>query len=222
MKKHRPRVVFICNPNNPTGKYLSRLEVEQVLTSVGDNSLLVIDEAYVNFIPGAWSSLDLTVRGNVIILRSMTKDYGLAGLRLGYAVAHRDITASLRRVLPPWNVNAIAQKAGVMVLENEGYLEQSKQKIREAKQFLIDGLSRLGLRPVPSDANFFLVRVGNAHTFRTALLKYGLLVRDCTSFGLPEYVRIGVRTVPECQRLITTIQLMKNKGELDARIFGGT
>jgi len=222
LKMYRPRGVFFCNPNNPTGKYSSRQEVEQVLDSIGDDGLLIIDEAYISFVTRSWPSLDLIHRGNVIVLRSMTKDYGLAGLRLGYAVASRDITDSLRRVLPPWNVNTIAQKAGVIALGNEEYLRQSQPKILEAKQFLIDELSRLGFHPLSSDANFFLVKVGNSPLFRTALLKHGLLVRDCTSLGLPEYIRIGVRTMPECQRLVTTIQTMKNKGELDGRLFETT
>ena len=153
----------------------------------------------------------------MVILRSMTKEYGLAGLRLGYTIASQEITDNLRRVCPPWNVNAVAQKIGAEVLADVDYLEQSKQKINEAKQFLIEELSRLGFQPLPSDAHYFLVKVGDARAFRTALLKRGIQVRDGTSFGLPEYVRIGPRTMPECQRLITTINELKKKGELDDR-----
>ena len=204
IKKHHPRGVFICNPNNPTGKYLSRREIETVLDTTGD-SLLILDEAYIAFVEESWNSVDLTAQGNVIILRSMTKEYGLPGLRLGYAVAHREIIDSLRRVCPPWNVNIIAQKVGVAVLGNGDYLEQSLWQIREAKRFLTGELSRLGFKVLPSDANYFLMKVGNARQFRNSLLKHGILVRDGTSFGLPEYVRIAPRTMPECERLITTI-----------------
>ena len=111
IKKYRPKAIFICNPNNPTGKYLSRYEVEMVLDAVEDG-LLVLDEAYVAFAGQSWLSADLYSRGNIVILRSMTKDYGLAGLRLGYSIASLEITSNLRRVRPPWNVNAIAQKVG--------------------------------------------------------------------------------------------------------------
>ena len=199
-----PRGVFICNPNNPTGKYLSRREVEAVLDAIGEG-MLILDEAYVTFVENSWSSIELISRSNVVILRSMTKDHGLAGLRLGYAIASPEITGNMRRVCPPWNVNVIAQKIGALVLEDADYLEQSKRKIREAKEFLIDGLSRLGFQLLPSDAHYFLVKVGNAKEFRTALLKHGILVRDCNSFGLPEYVRIAPRTMPECRKLIAAI-----------------
>ena len=215
MREHHPRAVFICNPNNPTGKYFSKQEVEAVLAAIG-GGLLILDEAYLAFVEKSWSSIDLVSLGNVVVLRSMTKEYGLAGLRLGYTIASQEITDNLRRVRPPWNVNVIAQKIGTMVLEDVDYLEQSKQKISEAKQFLIDGFSRLGFQPLPSDAHYFLVKVGNARAFRTALLRHGIQVRDCTSFGLPEYVRIAPRTLPECQRLIVTIETLKKKGEMDA------
>ncbi len=96
------------------------------------------------------------------------------------------------------------------------YLEQCQQKIKEAKRFLMDELGRAGFPPVLSRANFFLVKVGNGQRFRAALLRHGVLVRDCTSFGLPEYVRIAPRTLPECRRLIATIHTLKSRGELEA------
>ena len=148
-------------------------------------------------------------RDNVIIVRSMTKDYALAGLRLGYAISSQGIIDALRRVCPPWNVNIVAQKAGVIALMDVNYFEQCKEKVRQAEQFLMDELRRLGFTSIPSNTNFFLMKVANGKAFRTALLRHGILVRDCTSFGLPEYVRIAPRTMPECQRLITTIQGLK-------------
>lgn len=205
IRERAPGAAFICNPNNPTGKHLSRRDIEIVLEAVG-KGLFILDEAYIAFVAERWNSLDLRARDNVIILRSMTKDYGLCGLRLGYAVAHRDIVDSLRRVRPPWNVNIVAQKVGMAVLNNADYLEQSRLKINEAKQFLTSELFRLGFKVLPSDANYFLVRVGSARKFRSALLKKGMLVRDGTSFGLPEYVRIAPRTIPECHKLVSTIR----------------
>ncbi len=217
IQKHRPGGIFICNPNNPTGKYLSRHWIETVIDAIND-SLLILDEAYVAFVAESWHSVDLMTRGNVIILRSMTKDYGLPGLRLGYAVACREIIDSLRQVCPPWNVNTVAQEVGKAVLQNEEYLEQSQLKIIEAKQFLISELSQLGFHVLPSDANYFLVKVGSARKFRDSLLKQGMLVRDCSSFGLPEYVRIAPRTMPECEKLIAAITsiapAMENRANL--------
>jgi len=212
VRKHQPASMFLCNPNNPTGKYLSRREVETVMDT-GKDTLLILDEAYVAFVEERWNSVNLTARDNVVILRSMTKDYGLPGLRLGYAVAHQEIIDSLRRVAPPWNVNIVAQKVGTTVLENGEYLEQSLQRIREAKRFLINKLYRLGFKVLPSDANYFLVKVGHATSFRRSLVKHGILVRDCTSFGLPEYIRIAPRTIPECEKLITAISVIMQSGE---------
>ncbi len=213
INQHRPKALFICNPNNPTGRYLSQPEIEKILTAIGDG-LLVLDEAYLSFVERTWPSLELISQGNVVLLRSMTKDYALTGLRLGYAIAGKEIIETLRLVCPPWNVNIVAQQAGVRVLEHEEALDESKQKIREAKQFLLKGLSQLGLPPVPSDTHYFLVGAGNAEAFRARLLKHGIQVRDGTSFGLPEYVRISTRPIPECQKLLTVIKELKDKGEL--------
>jgi len=214
IKDIQPRCVFICNPNNPTGQYLSREQIEAVLSVIGDG-LLVLDEAYVSFLEESWSSIELISRGNVVVLRSMTKDYGLAGLRLGYAAACQEIIDNLRRVVLPWNVNAIAQKVGTIVLDNEEYLEQSMKKIREAKQYLAGELLNLGFQIVPSGTNYFLVKVGNAGKFRADLLKCGILVRGCDSFGLPEYVRIAARTMPECRKLVLSIRDVMKEGGLD-------
>ncbi len=217
IKQHRPKGVFICNPNNPTGQYLSRQEVELILDACGE-ALLILDEAYIAFVDPSWASIELVRRGNVVILRSMTKDYALAGLRLGYAVASREIIDGLRRVRPPWNVNVVAQQAGVIALGDGDYLERCKRKICRAKQFLTTELCRLGFILVPSETNFFLVRVANAKEFRTTLLKRGILVRDCTSFGLPEYIRIAPRTLAECRKLIAVLRALKRDGELEANI----
>ena len=201
LRERRPRMVFICNPNNPTGKYLSRAEIETVLKSCGD-TLLVLDEAYATFAVKAWSPLDLIERENVIVLRSMTKDYGLPGLRLGYALANRDIIDTLRAVIPPWSVNIVAQEAGKAVLKQDGYLSETLEKVRESKRYLVNALSELGFTVVPSDAHYFLVKAGDAAACRRALLQRGLQVRDCTSFGLPQYIRISPRSLPDCKKLI--------------------
>jgi histidinol-phosphate aminotransferase len=210
--RHRPKGIFIDNPNNPTGQYLPRKEFERLLDA-GRNCLVVLDEAYITFVDDVWSSLDMTGGNNLLILRSMTKDYGLAGLRLGYGVAGKEIIATMRRICPPWNVNAVAQQAGLMAVVAEGYLRQCQAKLKPARSYLVTELSRLGLPPVPSAANFLLVKVGSAPKFRHELLQRRFLVRDCTSFGLPGYVRISPRTLPECRRLVATIEEMMSKGQ---------
>lgn len=202
----RPRAVFLCNPNNPTGWYLNKSEVLDVL-SASEDTLLVLDEAYTGLIEGAWDPGDLLDKGNLVVMRSMTKDYGLAGLRLGYAMASSDIINNLCKVRPPWNVNSVAQLAGTVALHSgDDHLKKCRIRMAGAKLKLQSELEHLGLAPIHSQANFFLVKVGDALSFRAALLRKGFLVRDCSSFGLPEYVRIGIRTPTQNKQLVRAIR----------------
>jgi len=212
IQQHRPKGIFIDNPNNPTGQYLSQAKFEKLLDA-GKDSLVVLDEAYITFVDDVWSSLDMIRGNNLLILRSMTKDYALAGLRLGYGVGGKEIISTLSRICPPWSVNTVAQQAGLVAVAAEGYLKQCQIKLKPVKTYLVAELSRLGLPPVPSAANFLLVEVGNAPKFRRELLQRRVLVRDCTSFGLPGYVRISPRTLPECRRLVRAIEEMMGGGQ---------
>ncbi len=195
------RVVFLCNPNNPTGTLLPPSAVGALADAVPE-SLIVVDEAYRQFVDEPPPSASLLGRGNVVLLRSLTKDYALPGLRLGYALAPASICAALDRVRPPWSVNAVAQAAGLAALRETTHLEEARDEVRRARTYLSAALGALGLPVLPSAANYLLVRVGDARSVRAALLRRGVCVRDCTSFGLPEYVRVGLRTVPECERLV--------------------
>ncbi|MDD4860166.1 MAG: histidinol-phosphate transaminase [Dehalococcoidales bacterium] len=205
VRQYQPKAIFICNPNNPTGGYLSQDDIETILHCLADG-VLIFDEAYLSFVERTWSSVGLISKGNIVLLRSMTKDYGLAGLRLGYAVAREEIITTLCRVCPPWNVNALAQEVGGIVLDNDDYLQQSKKKLAQAQHYLIANLKRLGLPPITSAANFFMVKAGNAAALRSKLLRHGILVRDCASFGLPEYIRLAPRTLTECRRFIKALE----------------
>jgi histidinol-phosphate aminotransferase len=205
IRKHHPRGIFLCNPNNPTGQYLSREEVKEILSAARD-SVVILDEAYIAFTESAWVSTELTDYDNLVVLRSMTKDYALAGLRLGYAIAPEPIISTLKRVKPPWNVSSVAQAAGVFALKAVGYLDTCRIEIKQAKEFLVEGLKGLGLSPLPSQTNFFLVKVSDAAKLRQALLKDGIMVRDCTSFGLPDYIRLAPRAIAECRRLLSAIR----------------
>ncbi len=207
IKKFKPKGVFLCNPNNPTGQCLSRDDIEKALLSAPD-CLFIIDEAYIAFTESedSFSSLGLMNHDNIVVIRSMTKEYALAGLRLGYAVATAKIIKLLKLACPPWNVNIAAHLAGIAALDSKNYLEDCKAKINQAKSFLMSELSTMGLATIPSQANFFLVKVGSARDFHRALLKKGFLVRDCSSFGLSEYIRIAPRTMPECIRFITAVR----------------
>jgi histidinol-phosphate aminotransferase len=221
--RQRPRLTFLCNPNNPTGVYLAWEAVEALAAACGEG-LLVVDEAYRAFVAGPWPSEPLIergpglspVEGNVVLLRSMTKDHALAGLRLGYALALPKVVATLKKVQPSWTVNAAAQVAGLAALSDENHLRQSLPQIAAAKAYLVEELTRLGLRVVPSAANFLLLEVGDGRDLRRKLLSHGLMVRDCTSFGLPEYVRIAARRMEECRRLVKILRQLCVKREADS------
>jgi len=197
----RPRLTFLCNPNNPTGVYLERAAVETLLAA-NPAGLLVLDEAYVPFVAGAWNSTPLLGTGRLVVLRSMTKDYALAGLRLGYLLAAAEVVESVRRVQPPWSVNAVAQAAGLAALQEEAYLQDTLAQTAAAKVELARELTVLGLRVWPSATHFFLVEVGDAAATRAGLLQRGMLVRDCTSFGLPTFVRVAARRTEQNRQLV--------------------
>jgi histidinol-phosphate/aromatic aminotransferase/cobyric acid decarboxylase-like protein len=135
----------------------------------------------------------------------MTKDYALAGLRIGYAVGAEEVIGALARVRPPWSVNAMAQAAALAALSDEHHLTQSLEKLARAKQELAQGVTERGLSVWPSAAHFFLMRVGDASAFRTAILSRGILVRDAASFGLPACVRLATRRPEENARLLAVL-----------------
>jgi histidinol-phosphate aminotransferase len=204
-----PRIAFICNPNNPTGTLLGPEEMA-AWARTHRHTLFVVDEAYLAFAPGATSSLN-PGQDNILVLRSMTKDYGLAGLRLGYAAGHAAVIAALGQVRPAWNVNALAQAAGLAALADEAHLRRSLEALREAKDQLVAGLKAIELSPLPSAVHFFLVPVGDGRAFRRALLKKAIVVRDCASFGLPAYVRIATRRPEENACLLAAIASLRRE-----------
>jgi histidinol-phosphate aminotransferase len=197
------RMAFICNPNNPTGQLLP-LEVLDAWAMEFPNTLFVVDEAYLAFVPDMKSAVTLRHK-NVLILCSMTKDYAIAGLRLGYAVGDEAVIQSLVNVRPAWNVNALAQSAGLAALRDEAHQRETLAQLQIEKQKLVTGLRELGFDPVASHTNYFLLPVSSGTDFRRKLLAHGILVRDCASFGLPSYVRIATRTAEENARLLNIL-----------------
>jgi L-threonine-O-3-phosphate decarboxylase len=203
LERVRPRLTFLCNPNNPTGAIVP-LEALASWAQAHPQTLFVVDEAYLAFATGLRSALT-TGADNVLVLRSMTKDYALAGLRLGYAVGHEAVISALAKVRPPWSVNGMAQAAGVAALADNGHIKRSLATLTQDKQELVMGLAELGLQSVPSAVHYFLVHVGDGAAFRRALLRHKIQVRDCGSFGLPAYVRIATRRPEENVRLLEAV-----------------
>ena len=209
ISSQRPALTFICNPNNPTGAILGR---EEMLTLAGaahdTGGLLVVDEAYINLSDRGMECdvIEIAARlDSVVALRSMTKDYALTALRLGYAVAAPPAIARLQALQPDWSVNGLAQAAGMVAITSDGYLERARCAVAASRDCVVGRLGELGIQCYPAAANFVLARVGDATNLRDRLARKGLFVRDCTSFGLPDCIRIGLRPVDDCIRLTDAI-----------------
>jgi histidinol-phosphate aminotransferase len=210
------RLVFVCNPNNPTGRLHAVADIARALEEHSER-LIVLDEAYASFASGRWRSEPILARyPNLIVLRSLTKDHALPGLRLGYLLAAPEIARAVEAVRPPWSVNAGALRAGLASLEPaaQAHLERAIAVVAEARLLLTDGFSQLGYRVQPSEANFVLVWVGDGRKFRRTLMAHGLVVRDAASFGLPEHVRVACRLPEECQHLLEVVARLREDGAL--------
>ena len=206
IERTRPGLVFLCNPNNPTGVYLPPTAVQKIQGAVGPTGLVMLDDAYVSLTDHPWDTVPLLRDGHLAILRSMTKDHALAGVRIGYLVAEPDLIRAVRRIQPAWSVNAIAQAVGLAALEDDAHLEEARKVIARSKAHLYSGLAALGVPAEDSATNFLIARVGKASRVRTSLLRRRIAVRDCTSFGLPEYIRIAVRRPEECALLLAALE----------------
>ena len=205
--EQKPLLVFLCNPNNPTGRYLGEEDVRRIASALPEGSLLLLDEAYLPFADSQWDSLPLLELGNVALLRSMTKDYALTALRLGYMLAPPAVVERVKAQQHSWSVNALAQAAGIAALSDERHVIDGRKEVQVAKRYLLEELGAMGLKCAPSTANFVLVKVGDAHALRLTLMKHHhISVRDCTSFGLPDYIRVGIRTLNDCKRLVAALR----------------
>jgi histidinol-phosphate aminotransferase len=189
------RLVFIANPNNPTGTFVDAARLQTFLASIPDEVLVLIDEAYTEYLPPArrpdtfaW----LEDFPNLIVTRTFSKAYGLAGLRIGYAVAHPEVADLMNRVRQPFNVNSLAQAAAAAALDDEHFLARSYALNQAGMAQLTQGFARLGLEYIPSFGNFVSVKVGAAADIYQQLLRAGVIVRPIASYGMPEYLRVTV------------------------------
>jgi histidinol-phosphate aminotransferase len=209
VQQKKPRLVFICNPNNPSGSLIPREWIAEFLEDIPADTLLVLDEAYMPFIDGQFSRRPYVE--NCILLRSMTKDFALAGLRLGYAVAPPALLREMRRHQSAWSVNAAAQAAGCAALRELDYYHDTLSKLGNLKEAFFGEIRAAGLPPVNSRTHFTLVRTPvSADKFRLNLLRKGVQVRDCTSFGLPDHIRVSTRLPADNRKLVDALQQTVN------------
>jgi histidinol-phosphate aminotransferase len=199
--KSHPRLVFLCNPNNPTGKFITEEKIQPIIAACGTDALLVIDKAYLPFVNGSFS--ETGVQQNLLVLRSMTKDFALAGLRLGYLLGDSSKIERMKTFQPAWSVNAFAQTAGITALSDLAYYENTLSSLREIQNSFFSEIKAYGFHIIESDVHFALIQPGfPADLFRAQLLYSGIQVRDCASFGLFNSIRIGTRLKEENQKLI--------------------
>jgi len=203
------RLVFLANPNNPTGTIVFREQWQDFLAAVPRDVVIVMDEAYAEYVDDPRYPDGLTDVGGdhlLIVLRTFSKIYGLAGLRVGYGVAHPAIIDLLNRLRAPFNVNTLAQVAALAALDDDEHVERTRAVNREGMAYLSAAFADFGLECVPSWANFILVRVGNAARLYDQLLRLGVIVRPVPVYGFPEHVRVTVGTRAENERLVVALR----------------
>jgi len=205
----KTKVIFISNPNNPTGTYVTKYEIEDFLRDLPENVILVLDEAYDAFIdvddfPG---SLSYIGKKNVIVLKTFSKAYGLAGLRIGYAVAGQELSSYMEIARQPFNINSLAQVAAIAALDDKKFLNKTRKTVLEGKSYIYDNLNKLGIPYVPSVANFILLDVGRdgVGVFKE-MLRYGVIARDLKQYGLKNFIRVTIGTKKENERFIKVLK----------------
>jgi len=205
----RTRVVFIANPNNPTGTWLPSAEVKAFLGAVPRDVVVLLDEAYDEYLEAAQRSHSVTWLGehaNLIVSRTFSKAYGLAGLRIGYGLMDAAVAALLNAVRQPFNVNSLAQAAALAALADVEYVSESAALNRAGLRQLTAALEAMGVAYVPSHGNFLLIAVGDATAVYERLLRQGVIVRPVANYGLPQHLRVTVGLEAENQRFLSALR----------------
>lgn len=206
----KTKIIFLTNPNNPTGTIFSSAELEQFLQKVPGNILVVMDEAYAEFVESKEfpDSLSQVQAGrNLIVLRTFSKFYGLAGLRIGYAIGPKEIISPLFKVKMPFNVNRLAQAGAIAALQDSAFLKKTFKNNLAGKYYLYTALDKLELEYKKSEANFIFINLKrSAEDLFLKLVDKGIIIRPLTSFGLPEAIRVSIGTRRQNKQFITTLK----------------
>ncbi|HTY87834.1 MAG TPA: histidinol-phosphate transaminase [Candidatus Acidoferrum sp.] len=210
------RVVFVANPNNPTGTTASREQVRRLVDAVPPHVLLALDEAYIEFLA---EPLDLLpdirngAKPNLLLMRTFSKIYGLAGTRIGYGIGHPDFIAALEKIRQPFNINQVAQAGALAALDDVKHVEKTRKVNTRGLKLYAKSIRRLGLEFIPSQANFILVRVGDGQRVFTEMQKLGVIVRPMGGYQLPEWVRISVGTPKENARCLEALKTVLGRNQ---------
>ncbi|HTG43070.1 MAG TPA: histidinol-phosphate transaminase [Verrucomicrobiae bacterium] len=207
------RVMFVANPNNPTGTLAAKEEVFKLVRWVPDSVLLVMDEAYLDFLEDPADLLPLVREGreNILLMRTFSKIYGLAGLRLGYGIGHPQFIAALEKVRQPFNINSLIQAGAMAALDDEEHLVRTRQNNLKGLRFFTEELQKLNIEFLPSAANFVLVRVGRGPQVFESMQRQGVITRPMGGYKLPEWIRITIGTPAENQRCLESLQSALNQ-----------
>ena len=202
------RVIWMANPNNPTGTFIPYPQLKAFLQSVPKEVVVVLDEAYNEYIPPA-ERVDTTPWvnefPNLVLSRTFSKIYGLAGLRVGYALASAEVADLMNRIRQPFNCNNLALAAASAALDDHAFLALSHDLNRAGMAQIVDGLQRLGLAHVPSHGNFLIFKPGDAAAVNQKLLGQGVIVRPIAGYGLPDWLRVTIGTEAENQRFLEAL-----------------
>jgi histidinol-phosphate aminotransferase len=202
------KVVFVANPNNPTGTVASREEILQFVNTVPERVLVVLDEAYIEFQHEPADLLPLVRDGrpNLIIMRTFSKIFGLAGLRIGYGMASPELITGLESIRQPFNINSIAQAGALAALEDTEHVRKTRANNADGMRQVSQGLGELGVEYIPSAGNFILARVGDGKRIFDEMQKLGVIVRPMGGYDLPEWVRISIGTAKENARCLAALK----------------
>ncbi|HRP76366.1 MAG TPA: histidinol-phosphate transaminase [Rhodocyclaceae bacterium] len=203
------KVVFIANPNNPTGTFVPGDEVRAFLESVPSEVLVVLDEAYTEYLlpeQGYDSIAWLDRFPNLLVSRTFSKAYGLAGLRVGYGIGHPDVIDLMNRVRQPFNVSSVALAAATAALDDTEFLARSAEVNRRGMEQITAALARLGLEWIPSAGNFVTFKVAEAAKVNLALLRQGVIVRPIAGYGMPEWLRVSIGLPEENARFVMALE----------------
>lgn len=208
----KTKMIFVCNPNNPTGTIVKNEELKQFVKSIPKHIVIIIDEAYHDYVTDSdfLDGISFIKDGhkNVVVYRTFSKIHGMAGLRLGYAVANTDLVAQMMKVKEPFNVNLIAQAAGIAALNSKKHVLLSRELVRVGKADFYQFLDGLGIGYIPTQANFILINCGrDSREIYEYLLNNGIIVRATHSFGLPNYIRITFGTAEQNERFFKFFKL---------------
>ena len=210
----KTRLIFIANPNNPTGTLLNKDALRAFIHAVPTNILIVLDEAYDEYLSTENKSEAISWLAefeNLIISRTFSKAYGLAGLRIGFGLMHADIADMLNRVRQPFNVNSIAQAAAVASLADEDFVARSYALNQAGMAQMMQGLNKLGLEYIPSYANFISFNVKDAARVNQQLLQNGVIVRPIVNYEMPEYLRVSIGLFSENAKFLTVLEEILSK-----------